>query len=338
MPIVYKSVPSDENAVVHWRTKGSKNGVRVWQNEDGSYTEAGKNYKPGGRYSQADGYSSATDKTSTANPEPTKSSGSTPKQTSTNTKPSATATRRTSNVAREKEGRSLVDINQSEKVLGERLTGSALAEANKICDVVRTKDGSSTTRKKGGLSGDEEAIGRSKMAEYFSSDSRYDALAKTYNENNKIYDKNEDMYTQTHVGYVGRDLIAIEYTDWNKLYEENKVSDNLIDTMQSKIEADYKYDGSKSKSASERNLYYSTLVTKYGLTADPDGWSPNTYQESGILTKEYQSYLDSYFSTKNLQSYIATCAFNNCSSDDLPYSAWIESERGIRVPNKKYQT
>lgn len=41
---------SDPNPVVHWRTKGSKNGVRLYQNPDGSYTELGRESKPGGRY------------------------------------------------------------------------------------------------------------------------------------------------------------------------------------------------------------------------------------------------------------------------------------------------
>lgn len=59
MPIVYKGTISDPErdgtyTFAHWRTKGSKNGVRVWQNEDGSYTEAGRNFKPGGRYNQSD--------------------------------------------------------------------------------------------------------------------------------------------------------------------------------------------------------------------------------------------------------------------------------------------
>lgn len=30
------------NELYHWRTKGSKNGVRLYQNEDGTYTELGK--------------------------------------------------------------------------------------------------------------------------------------------------------------------------------------------------------------------------------------------------------------------------------------------------------
>lgn len=56
MPIVYKGVPASdpERTVIHWRTKGSKNGVRIWQNEDGSYTPAGENFKPGGRYNQSE--------------------------------------------------------------------------------------------------------------------------------------------------------------------------------------------------------------------------------------------------------------------------------------------
>lgn len=59
MPIVYKGVVNDSErngsyTFAHWRTKGSKNGVRIWQNEDGSYTEAGRNFKPGGRYNQSD--------------------------------------------------------------------------------------------------------------------------------------------------------------------------------------------------------------------------------------------------------------------------------------------
>lgn len=56
MPIVYKGVPASdpERTIVHWRTKGSKNGVRIWQNEDGSYTPAGENFKPGGRYNQSE--------------------------------------------------------------------------------------------------------------------------------------------------------------------------------------------------------------------------------------------------------------------------------------------
>lgn len=52
MGIVYKASYDDnwENDLMHWRTKGSKNGIRLWQNTDGSYTEAGRNSKPGGRY------------------------------------------------------------------------------------------------------------------------------------------------------------------------------------------------------------------------------------------------------------------------------------------------
>lgn len=54
MGIVYIANDSNSESFAHWRTKGSKNGVRIWQNEDGSYTPAGKNFKPGGRYNQAD--------------------------------------------------------------------------------------------------------------------------------------------------------------------------------------------------------------------------------------------------------------------------------------------
>lgn len=57
MPIVYKAVVNDsERDIKHWRTKGSKNGVRLWQHEDGSYTNAGKTCKPGGRYNQAENH------------------------------------------------------------------------------------------------------------------------------------------------------------------------------------------------------------------------------------------------------------------------------------------
>lgn len=46
---------TDGEPVVHWRTAGSKNGVRLWQNKDGSYTEAGRNFKIGGRYNSNGG-------------------------------------------------------------------------------------------------------------------------------------------------------------------------------------------------------------------------------------------------------------------------------------------
>lgn len=54
MSTIYKAAYVDDNPIIHWRTKGSKNGVRLWQNPDGSYTEAGRNSKPGGRYNQND--------------------------------------------------------------------------------------------------------------------------------------------------------------------------------------------------------------------------------------------------------------------------------------------
>lgn len=54
MGIVYKAVEESDRPVIHWRTKGSKNGIRLWQHEDGSYTTAGRNSKPGGRYNQAE--------------------------------------------------------------------------------------------------------------------------------------------------------------------------------------------------------------------------------------------------------------------------------------------
>ena len=46
------SFDSQGNIICHYRTPGSKNGVRLYQNEDGSYTELGKNSAPGGRYNQ----------------------------------------------------------------------------------------------------------------------------------------------------------------------------------------------------------------------------------------------------------------------------------------------
>lgn len=52
--IIYKAAFNDtERDVAHFRTAGSKNGVRIWQNKDGSYTEAGRTSKPGGRYNQS---------------------------------------------------------------------------------------------------------------------------------------------------------------------------------------------------------------------------------------------------------------------------------------------
>lgn len=46
---------TDGEPIVHWRTAGSKNGIRLWQNKDGSYTEAGRNFKIGGRYNSRGG-------------------------------------------------------------------------------------------------------------------------------------------------------------------------------------------------------------------------------------------------------------------------------------------
>lgn len=53
MSTIYKATYVDDNPIVHWRTKGSKNGIRLWQNPDGSYTEAGRNFKIGGRYNSS---------------------------------------------------------------------------------------------------------------------------------------------------------------------------------------------------------------------------------------------------------------------------------------------
>lgn len=56
MGYVYKAVNQNGDTISHWRTKGSKNGIRLWQHEDGSYTTAGRNSKPGGRYNQAENH------------------------------------------------------------------------------------------------------------------------------------------------------------------------------------------------------------------------------------------------------------------------------------------